>query len=572
MTISFRGSPSLAPPTLLTLWCLLASASAHSAVNLQQKLVHTNSLHNLPTINTSTTSSDSRENRPSEVKIDYETHFFDQLVDHFSWSHVKTFKQRYLVNKQHWCGKNCPILFYTGNEGDIEMFANNTGFMWENAGRLSAMLVFAEHRYYGQSMPFPDIDPTVISPKQAHKLRFLSSEQALADFARLIFALKNKLYDAKQSPVIALGGSYGGMLSAWLRMKYPQTIVGALAGSAPTMQFANTKYDCAAFNQIVTKDFEGYSTNCSKSIAESWRVMRAFANSSSGQSALRAAFNLCPASKLDIETLISLLTDIWVNMAMTDYASKASFLSVMPEYPIKHACGFLAEDPLQLEPRVLVERISKASQIFTNYTGKLTCLDLEEKTHDPMEVMWDFQSCTEMVMPICSDGINDMFEPQPFDVKTFVKGCKQTWNVTTQVNKVAIEYGLDENLPSASNIIFSYCTRDPWSAGSPQLSIPEREVHAIRIEGVCHHEDLRASSPNDQQPVKEARELEINIISNWIGKHYEVLRSKLGNDLLEPTIVATVDSSQQQTNYSNANNSSSDEASNDVDSIIIEAL
>lgn len=47
-------------------------------------------------------------------------------IDHFGFLEDGTFKQRYLVSDKHWQQPGGPILFYTGNEGDITWFCNNT--------------------------------------------------------------------------------------------------------------------------------------------------------------------------------------------------------------------------------------------------------------------------------------------------------------------------------------------------------------------------------------------------------------------------------------------------------------
>ncbi|KAK4343216.1 hypothetical protein RND71_039032 [Anisodus tanguticus] len=90
--------------------------------------------------------------------LNYETNYFTQILDHFNYNpqSYQNFQQRYLLNDKYWGGSknNAPIFVYTGNEGDIEWFTQNTGFMFEIAPHFKALLVFIEHRFYGKSIPY----------------------------------------------------------------------------------------------------------------------------------------------------------------------------------------------------------------------------------------------------------------------------------------------------------------------------------------------------------------------------------------------------------------------------------
>ena len=149
-----------------------------------------------------------------------------QPLDHFSYLETRTFQQRVFTYDKHWrrpqAGTSAgPILFYCGNEASVDLYVNATGWMWERAEAFGALLVWAEHRYYGKTQPFG-----TASGANASTLRWLTLEQALADYATLIHALKVERGAPASTKVIALGGSYGGMLAAWLRMHFT---IGAMA-------------------------------------------------------------------------------------------------------------------------------------------------------------------------------------------------------------------------------------------------------------------------------------------------------------------------------------------------------
>jgi pimeloyl-ACP methyl ester carboxylesterase len=53
-----------------------------------------------------------------------------------------------------------------------------------------------------------------------------TTAQALADYANLIKVIKAEY--STNAPVIAFGGSYGGMLAGWFRIAYPEVIAGSI--------------------------------------------------------------------------------------------------------------------------------------------------------------------------------------------------------------------------------------------------------------------------------------------------------------------------------------------------------
>lgn len=111
----------------------------------------------------------------------FTAHYFPQELDHFTFTpNASTlFRHEYLVNDTLW---RRPIS------------SDETGLAAEHA----------QHRFYGESKPFGND-----SYRSAQTLGYLTSTQALADFATLITSLKHNL-SAEAAPVVVFGGSYGG--------------------------------------------------------------------------------------------------------------------------------------------------------------------------------------------------------------------------------------------------------------------------------------------------------------------------------------------------------------------------
>ena len=122
-------------------------------------------------------------------------------------------------------------------------------------------------------------------------------------------------------------------------------------------------------------------------------------------------------------------------------------------------------------------------------------------------------------MPVCADGLTDMFEKRDFDLRSISRECMREYGVAPDASTAVREWGGRE-MHGTSNIIFSNGDRDPWSAGGVLEPIAP-SITVIRIPHACHHEDLRSPGPNDPPALLAARRQEVRILRKWIKEFRE---------------------------------------------------
>ncbi|KAI5602985.1 hypothetical protein BDE02_01G189500 [Populus trichocarpa] len=355
---------------------------------------------------------------------DFETFFYNQTLDHFNYrpESYDKFPQRYLINSKYWGGANvsAPILVFLGAEEPIDEDLAAVGFLVDNAVQFNSLLVFIEHRYYGKSIPFGSREEAL---KDASKLGYFNSAQAIADYAAIIIHIKETLR-AQYSPVIVIGGSYGGMLASWFRLKYPHIALGALASSAPILYFDDiTPQD--GYYSIVTKDFREASETCYQTIKTSWSEIDELASKPNGLSMLSDKLKTCNLT--DASTLKDYLRIMYANAAQ--YNSP-------PTYPVNEVCKGIDDDASGDD---ILSRIFRG---VVAYYGNRTCYFNNNAYAYQSEATldWSWQRSSEMVIPL-GVGDNSMFQPNPFNLTDHIERCKSLYGVRPRPHSVTTYYG-----------------------------------------------------------------------------------------------------------------------------------
>lgn len=466
----------------------------------------------------------------TSISNEYEIENIEVKLDHFNYHDNRSFFIKCLINYKNYKNYDSPTFFYTGNEGNIEDFYNGSGFVTKTlAEKFGALIVFCEHRFYGDSHPFKqkhyNVDPYDIKYNQ-----YLTSEQALADFSSIanILIFKKKL----TKKIIAVGGSYGGMLSAWARMKYPNVFIGSIASSAPILLFENPneKFFNITSNTYLRYDDNSSYSSCVMRLKRGFNKLKELIDSNNltdkTKEFIKSSFNICQSDiKLNnLKIFLDSLIDSSVFYAQYNYPYDFTMTEgvYIGGNPAKTICENTSNiDIKQSNEYSDILYLTALSDKF-NKDFNLNCIDIEDKL-DENPNLWMYQACTEMIMPIYSDGKNDMYIKNIWNLKDYINKCVYIWNGDVRPYYIFDTFGgrnFKQEIKNYSNIIFVNGLMDPWYSGCPSKEYFDKEdfKRYVRVYEAdsAHHLDLRLPNENDPSSMKQIRKELISIISDWI--------------------------------------------------------
>eukprot|EP00698_Gefionella_okellyi_P015596 TRINITY_DN4411_c0_g1_i1.p1 TRINITY_DN4411_c0_g1~~TRINITY_DN4411_c0_g1_i1.p1 ORF type:complete len:445 (-),score=107.57 TRINITY_DN4411_c0_g1_i1:90-1424(-) len=412
--------------------------------------------------------------------------YFDQLIDHFDPINTKTFAQRYWLNDTFWTpGK--PVFFVFGGEAPLEDFYGvQSGIIVDMAQAAGAAVYYLEHRFYGQSMPTDDCN--------TFNMRFLSVQQALADGAAFLASLG-------RGPAVVFGCSYSGAMAAWFRIRYPNLVVGAVAGSGPV--FAEENF--IQYDETVANVLASYSSKCLSTVQVAFQNISAMAQSAAGVAQLAKDFNTCQSDFI--------LTDI-INALMGPVMGDVQYNNADTSYPAQQMCDSFAKSS------------GNAYEAFVQYIASQQggdCVDTDfltplrnvtkEACYDGNRSWW-FQTCTDFgYFQTDSHGLfNSAINLQWYlDVCTAAFGLQMDFLPNTG----AINTAFGAQKPAGSNIFFTNGLQDPWANLGITSDVSDSETANVYTGGHCA--PFHAPSALDPQNLIDVRNAMKKFVQNVVS-------------------------------------------------------
>ncbi|GAM26864.1 hypothetical protein SAMD00019534_100390, partial [Acytostelium subglobosum LB1] len=428
--------------------------------------------------------------------------WFTQTVDHFSF-HSDTFQQQYYVNDTFWDREMAgPIFLIIGGENPItSKYVTGQFVINDYAREHGALLLAIEHRFYGKSIPTPDLSTP--------NLDLLSSDQALADIANFRNYISFK-YRAFTNKWIAFGGSYGGVLAAWTRLKYPYLVDASISSSAPVKVQAN-------FAEYYESAATSLGAECASAIAQATTTIAAILQTSDRR-VIESMFKTCSSIRTDddittfFEALASSVTEIvQYNNANNRYR----------RFNIDKMCSMIrnGEDRVRSFANYMQEYLRFSSKPCTtsNYLG---LIDLLRNTSVNAKFIkaraWTWQTCNEFGFFGSTQQSNQLFSSM-VTLPWYLKRCEDIFGPREDGEPYQPKVEWLNKKTFWTHSFFSNGLIDPWhSLGLLNSSSPL--VMTYVMENSAHCADFFPPTTYDLEELSTSRRMQNDFIASTIAR------------------------------------------------------
>ncbi|XP_014367576.2 putative serine protease K12H4.7 [Papilio machaon] len=407
------------------------------------------------------------------------TSWITMPLDHFDPQNRETFQMRFMFNEEFFGGEGKPVFIMVGGEWAIAPGWLRAGNMYLMAQENQGYLIYTEHRYYGETLPYTEFT--------TENLRFLNVDQALADIAYFILELKKQERFAN-SKIILYGGSYAANMALWFKQRYPHLVEGVVASSGPI----KGKVDFAGYLEVVHEAFKSEGgEQCISTIRQGIADTIAAMESILGRQSLEEAYRLCNPlnydNELDLGYFSGLIT--WSFSGSVQRARPGTLLAICNNF----ATNIYGETPMKKIGGYIAATQNLGSCWATGFETFL-------RTYNTTSISraWYYQTCTEYGYFQIAPKSGTVFDQLKWlDVAFYVEVCKQVFDqrfdeafVYDAVDRVNLIFGGLN--PDVNNTINIHGTVDPWHAlgvydrdlkeGSPTYTVP-RASHCFDMQG-----------------------------------------------------------------------------------------
>uniref|UniRef100_A0A0A9XTD3 Putative serine protease K12H4.7 n=1 Tax=Lygus hesperus TaxID=30085 RepID=A0A0A9XTD3_LYGHE len=439
--------------------------------------------------------------------------WFMQRLDHFDPTNQGTWYQRYQTNPTFFkTSRKSPVFLMIGGEGAISAEWMVLGAWMDYAKQYNALCFQLEHRFYGESKPTED--------SSVSNLRYLSSEQALADLAYFIEGMNEKYNLTSNNKWIVFGGSYAGSLAAWARLKYPHLIHAAVSTSGPLLAEANFKQ----YDEVVRESLAASSKQCAANVHQAALTVEQLLKKGDSEDVekLSKMFKLCETLDIrnpkDVSNFVSSIAGNIQGIVQYNKDNRITAGALPPT--VDDICNIMDNTtigtPLERYAAVNTLLLSEPCLDVSYYS---TIQQLKGSAYSDSR-SWIYQTCTEFGFYQTSSSKGELFgslSKLPF----FIDQCKDIYGEDFDSNRLNqgtkrsnLMYG-QVNI-KVSRVVFVQGSLDPWHVlGVYKSTNPE--APAILINGTAHCANSYPPSPDDPPQLTNARKQIVELLEQWLA-------------------------------------------------------